>query len=99
MNERTYKANLCRPALGMLVVLGLTGVVLFSTGRKDYPDLHTILDTGMFLLSGLLALLFWDIGARAGRPFPKWIAITFAFTSASEFAHALTSLDWPSSWT
>jgi PAS domain S-box-containing protein len=86
--------NLSRTGLGVLVSVGLAGVVLLSAGRKDYPDLHTILDTGMFLLSGLLALLLWDMGARTDQPFPKRIALTFAFTSLAEFVHALSSLQW-----
>src|SRR5882724_635045 len=67
---RRSATNLSRTALGVLVAIGLTGALLFFTGRKDFPDLHTILDTGMFLLSGVLALLFWDIGARSDQSFP-----------------------------
>jgi PAS domain S-box-containing protein len=86
--------NLSRTGLAVLVVIGLASVALLFTGRKDFPDLHTILDTSLFLSSGLLGLLFWDIGARTDRPFPKRIALTFAFTSLTEFLHALSSLEW-----
>src|SRR5207302_237196 len=63
-------------------------------GFKDYPGLHTVLDTGMFLLSGLLALLFWELGVRSSQPFPKWIAISFAAASFSESVHAFVSIEW-----
>ena len=91
-------ATLSRTALGWLLALAVTSGVLLSYGRKDYPDLHTILDTCMFLLAGLLALLLWDIGARGDRAFCKWLAVSFALTSASEFLHALTSMDWSGRW-
>ena len=62
----------------VLVVFGVIVAVLLAIGRKDYLHLHTILDTGMALLSGVLALLLWDMGTRMNRPFPKWLSIAFA---------------------
>ncbi|HWZ84405.1 MAG TPA: PAS domain S-box protein [Terriglobales bacterium] len=97
-HDPTHKPQISRTALGMLVAVGLPALVLLSSGRKDYPDLHTILDTCMFLLAGLLALLFWDIGARGDRPFSKWIAVSFALTSAAHFVHTLASLEWSGVW-
>ncbi len=92
--DPTHKPKLSRTAVAVLVILGPTVAALLSFGRQDYPSLHTVLDTGMFVLSGLLAWLFWDIGARSDQPFSKWIAVTFALTSFSEFIHALVSLEW-----
>jgi PAS domain S-box-containing protein len=92
--DPAHKPKLSRTALGMLVAVGLPVLVLLFAGRKDYPDLHTILDTCMFLLAGLLALLFWDIGSRGDRPFSKWIAVSFTLTCAAEFIHTLASLEW-----
>jgi signal transduction histidine kinase/CheY-like chemotaxis protein len=68
--------------------------VLLAIGQKDYPDLHTILDTGMFLLPGALALLLWDMGLRIGRPFPVWIAISFAITAVLNFIHVMVTVEW-----
>src|SRR5216683_741182 len=76
--DPTHEPKLSRTALAMLATVGVPILVLLSAGRKDYPDLHTILDTCMFLLAGLLALLFWDIGARGDRRFPKCVAVSFA---------------------
>jgi PAS domain S-box-containing protein len=83
-----------RMTAGILTVVGILVVALLATEHTAHPDLHTILDSSLFLLSGLLALLFWDIGARSGRPLAKWIGVSFALTSVSECIHALASLEW-----
>src|SRR4051812_1296100 len=89
MKQPNFRVKLSSLALSMLSIFAISGVVLVLIGVKNYPGLHTILDTSMFLLSGLLALLFWDIGARGGDPFPKWIGVSFGLTSLSEFVHAV----------
>src|SRR5258708_5484174 len=94
MNEATDRLNFPRSAIGAVTAFGLIGGVLLAVGRRDYPDLHTILDTGMCLLSGALALLLWDMGARTGRPIPKWIALSFAMTAALELVHVLVVINW-----
>ncbi len=81
-------------AAGMPIVFGLIGAVLLALGRKDYPHLHTILDTSAGLLSAVLALLFWDMSARTLRSFPKWLAISFGMTSLLEIAHVFVTIEW-----
>lgn len=88
------RAGISHGVAGTLVVFGLAGGMLLAIGRKDYPDLHIILDTGMSLLSGALALLLWDMGTRIGRPFPRWIAIGFAATAFLEFLHVIVTVEW-----
>ena len=56
-----------RAVVGVLAVSAMVAATLLSTGRSAYPDLHNILDTGACLLSGVLALLLWDISARKLR--------------------------------
>jgi signal transduction histidine kinase/ActR/RegA family two-component response regulator len=80
--------------IGALLAFGLIGGTLVAAGRKNYPDLHIILDTSMCLLSGALALLLWDMGTRIARPFPRWIAIGFAATAALEFLHVIVTVEW-----
>ncbi len=79
---------------GMLVGFGLLSALLLGLGRKDYPQLHTILDTGACLLSAVLALLFWGMSARALHALPKWLAITFGTISLLEIAHVLVTVEW-----
>lgn len=94
MSQPDGKLNLPRTGAGILVALCLIGSALLAGGRKDYPQLHTILDTGMFLLTGLLALLLWDMGVRIGRAVPERLAISFGVTSLLEFIHAIVSVEW-----
>lgn len=85
-------ANLSLSTLGVIIGTGLVAAVLLALGRRVYPDFHTVVDTCMFVLSGLLALLLSDIGSRSERPFPKWIAASFAVTALAQLAHVLSSL-------
>src|SRR5881394_3358671 len=64
MNESTERLNSSRSVQTTLVTCGLLAAALLATGRKDFPNLHTVLDTGMFLLSGVLASLIWDMRER-----------------------------------
>ena len=76
LDSPTSQPNLSRSVTGTLIVFALVGALLIAAGDKDYPELHAILDTGGFLLSGLLASLFWDMGVRLDRPLPKRIAVS-----------------------
>jgi PAS domain S-box-containing protein len=86
--------KLSRNVLGTLLALVVISAALFAVGRRDYPNLHLILDTGMCLLSGLLALLLRDLGARAKSPFPIWVAISFGIAFLAELVHVLVTIEW-----
>lgn len=81
-----------------LVVFGLMGVLILWTARKDYADMHIMLDTGMFLLPGVLAMLFWDMAIRIDSIFPRLLAISFAVTCALALLHVLVGIEWPVAW-
>ena len=87
--------KLSRNVLGTLLTFVAISAALFAVGRRDYPNLHLILDTGMCVSSGLLALLLRDLGARAKSPFPIWVAISFGIAFLAELVHVLvTILAW-----
>jgi signal transduction histidine kinase/ActR/RegA family two-component response regulator len=94
MDALVGRLNFPRTAGAILVIFCLVAAALLTAGRRDYPNLHTILDTAMFLLSGVLALLFWDVGARLGQRLSQWLAISFAVTLALEFVHAIVTVEW-----
>ncbi|UPK33262.1 response regulator [Bradyrhizobium sp. 186] len=80
--------------MGVLIAFGIGSALLLGAGRQNYPELHTILDTSMTLITGLLALLLWDMGARIEQPLPKWLAIAFGATFILEFLHVLVIVEW-----
>ncbi|WP_206736129.1 ATP-binding protein [Bradyrhizobium betae] len=80
--------------VGVLIAFGVGSALLLTTGRRNYPELHTILDTGITLISGLVALLFWDMGARVQQPLYKRLAIAFGTAFVLEFLHVLVIVEW-----
>lgn len=82
---------------GVLIAFGVGSAVLLAAGRRDYPELHTILDTGIALVTGVVALLFWDLGARIEQPLLKRLAIAFGATFVLEFLHVLVIVEWSGS--
>jgi signal transduction histidine kinase len=77
-----------------LLAFALVAAVLITTGRRDYPYLHVMLDTAMCLLSGVLALLLWDLGASLDDALPRWVALSFAGTFVLELIHVLVGIEW-----
>jgi len=94
MNHPFAPARIPLFTVGMLVVAVSSCVVLELLSSPNPPGLHTVLDTTMFVLSGLLALLFSEIGARSRDPFARWIGISFGLASLCEFIHTIVSIDW-----
>src|SRR6266536_989912 len=93
-NVNHREMRLSAMVVGTLVVSGLMAAALLWAGRRNYPDLHTILDTGIFLLTAVLALFFWDVGGRLGQAFPRWIAVSFALTALLKGIHAVVTVEW-----
>ncbi len=90
--ERSTKSQHVLAVIG--AAAGVLAIVLLTFGRESMPGYHTMLDTGAFLLSGMLAALFWDMGARLDRPIKRWLALAFAATALLELMHALSALEW-----
>ena len=65
MDREASRLHLSPGMAGTLIGFGLIAGALFMSGRRDYPVLHTLLDAGMFLLSGVLALFFWPFLAAS----------------------------------
>jgi two-component sensor histidine kinase len=81
---------------GRALVLGyiLLGVWMLLLGPLDRPNLHLILDTGVFLLSSVLAWAFWNVRRVTGRGFPSWLSVSFVVAAALEGVHALVNVEW-----
>jgi len=76
-----------------LAICAVAGVVIFSAASAGFPVLHTILNTGIALATVVLALLFWDLGARTGAPRIHFLAIILAVTGVLEILHVLAALE------
>jgi PAS domain S-box-containing protein len=86
--------GLSRAAAMSVAVFGIVGIALLAAGRGDYPDLHTVLDTGLAFLAGMLALVLWNMGMHTERQFPKWLAVAFALAFVLNLVHALVMIEW-----
>ena len=86
--------KMSRNVLGTLLALVVISAALFAVGRRDYPNLHLMLDTGTCLLSGVLTLLLRDLGTRAKSPFSIWVAISFGIAFLAELVHVLVTIEW-----
>jgi signal transduction histidine kinase/ActR/RegA family two-component response regulator len=91
--------GLPRASLAVLLAFG-AGAVTLSAGRSDFFELHTILDASVTVLSGILALLLWDMAQQTHSPFVRWLSIGFGLTFALEMLHVVVSIDWagPLAW-
>lgn len=94
MWEPGNKSYLQRARVGVIFFFTLVAIGLLSAGEKNYPDLHIMLDTSMFLLSGVLSMLFWEVGGRTEQSFPKWMAMSFTITFLWEFLHVIIHIEW-----
>lgn len=97
MGSATRTANSSFSVAGVLIAFGVGSALVLATGRRDYPELHTILDTSIALITGLLTLLLWDMGARIGQPLYKRLAIAFGATFVLELLHVLVIVEWSGS--
>jgi signal transduction histidine kinase/CheY-like chemotaxis protein len=89
-DSATTTRNLALPLLAFAALAGL----LLTLGPREYPALHTMLDTGTFLMSVVLASSLWEMGRRLDRGFPIWVAGAFAVTALLEFFHVTATIEW-----
>ena len=83
-----------RDFLAAFGVCLLASVAVLTLPGRDFPTLHTILDTSVFLVTGVLALLLWDLGWRTGEVLARFNAIVFATVAVLQFLHVLTALEF-----
>jgi signal transduction histidine kinase len=79
-------------AVAVLLLIAMAAVMLSFS--DNFPALHPILDTAVFLLSVVLAFLLWDMGWRTGQMLPRLQAVCFAVVALLELLHVLTALDF-----
>jgi signal transduction histidine kinase/ActR/RegA family two-component response regulator len=82
-----------RDFVTMLCVCLLASVAVLAWPGQNFPALHTILNTCIFLVSGVLTLLLWDMGWRTGEVLARFNSIAFAMAGVLLLLHVLTALD------
>ncbi len=75
-----------------LLMLACAATALALTSIRDFPTLHTILDTAALLLAGVLAFLLWDMGWRSGQTLARFKALCFATVALLELMHVVTAV-------
>jgi signal transduction histidine kinase/ActR/RegA family two-component response regulator len=78
--------------VGVLLLLAMSAVLVSVT--DNFPALHSILDTAVFIVSALLAFLLWDLGWRTRQELPRLEAVCFAVVAVLELLHVITALDF-----
>jgi signal transduction histidine kinase/ActR/RegA family two-component response regulator len=86
-----------REILAVFALLLCAMAAVFLSVDEVFPALHSILDTGVFLLSALLAFLLWDMGWRTSQVVPRLEAMCFAVVAVLELLHVITALNFPES--
>jgi signal transduction histidine kinase/ActR/RegA family two-component response regulator len=85
-----------KPGRNIFIMLGVCAIAaasIFSAPGPTFPILHTILNTGIALVTVVLSLLFWDLGWRTGDPLVRFMAIIFAVAGFLEVLHVLAALE------
>jgi signal transduction histidine kinase/CheY-like chemotaxis protein len=85
-----------RPGRDIVITIGicaLAATAIFSAPVSGFPVLHTILNTGIALVTVVLSLLFWDLGWRTGNALVRYVAIIYAVVGFLEVLHVLVALE------
>jgi len=83
-----------REMLAVALLLLMAMVAVTQSASDDFPALHSILDTAVFMGSGVLAFLLWDLGWRTGQSRPRLEAVCFTAVGILELLHVITALDF-----
>lgn len=94
MLEPGGRLNLSGSSAVVVGGFSLVALLLFPIGYHIYPFFHAILNTGIFLAAGVLALLLWDMGSGAERPLLRPIAVSFGVSCLFQFMHAIVEVEW-----
>jgi signal transduction histidine kinase/ActR/RegA family two-component response regulator len=78
--------------VAVLLLTAMAAVVMSDS--NDFPALHSVLDTAVFMVSAVLAFLLWDLGWRTGQLLPRLQAVCLTVVATLELLHVITALDF-----
>lgn len=77
-----------------VALFALCAMAILGTSAEESPYVHVFFDAGIGVISGVLALLLWDMGWRADDRLARLLAIAIGVTAAFELFHVLAALEF-----
>jgi len=68
-------------------------VAILVAPADEAPFLHTFFDAGIVAVSGVVALLLWDMGWRADDDLTRLLAVAIGINAVFELIHVLPALE------
>ncbi|HEY6123027.1 MAG TPA: ATP-binding protein [Steroidobacteraceae bacterium] len=76
-----------------VVLFAVCSAAIFMAPANETPFVHTFFDAGIVVVSGVLALLLWDMGSRVADRLTRLLAVAIGVTAAFELIHVLPALE------
>jgi signal transduction histidine kinase/ActR/RegA family two-component response regulator len=68
-------------------------VAILVAPADESPFVHTFFDAGIVVVSAVVALLLWDLGARTDDGLTRLLAVAIGITAVFELIHVLPALE------
>ncbi|HEU5134430.1 MAG TPA: ATP-binding protein [Steroidobacteraceae bacterium] len=85
-----------RPFRNLVYALALftfCAVAILVAPADESPYMHTFFDAGIFVVSGVVAVLLWDMGWRTDDDLTRLIAVAIGLNAMFELIHVLPALE------
>ena len=76
-----------------VIVFAVGSAAFFAAQGVEGAVFRTILATSVFLTTGVVAMMLWEIGDRAGQLLPRLLALSLAVVVVFELLHTLAILE------
>jgi len=76
-----------------IALFAVCAVAILVAPADEAPFLHTFFDAGIVAVSGLVAVLLWDMGWRADDDLTRLLAVAIGINAVFELIHVLPALE------
>jgi signal transduction histidine kinase len=76
-----------------VVLFAVCAAAILVAPADESPYMHTFFDAGIVAVSGVLALLLWDMGWRADDALTRLVAVAIGINAVFELVHVLPALE------
>ena len=91
--DRDAELDIGRNLTIAVIVFAVGSAAFFAAQGVEGAVFRTILATSVFLTSGVVALMLWEIGDRTGQSLPRLLALSLAVVVVFELLHTLAVLE------